>query len=1387
MRVFALNRIGSLSVACRSIAVAFALFVLSAASASAAITVNPATLAAGTLGQVYDNTLTASGGSGPYTFAVTTGALPPGLTLTGASGQLSGTPSAQGVYNFTITATDSLAASGSRAYTMSVGTFSLAVQPNTLPNSTLGAAYNQTLTAVGGNPPYTFAVSSGALPTGVSLATDGTISGATTAGGSFTFIIQADDAMGNTGYRTYTVNVGTNSLIIAPPTLPNGTQGTAYNQSVTASGGTGTPYTYSVSSGALPSGLSLNTSTGQISGTPSAGGSFSFTIRAVDSGNNFGTQSYTINIGGNSLILNPTTLPNGVLASAYSQTVTATGGTGGPYTYSVSIGSLPSGLSLNGSTGAITGTPNTAGSFGFTIHAVDVSNNFGDRNYTISIGTNSLTVNPATISDGAVGVAYSQTVNANGGTAPYTFAISSGALPTGLSLDANSGAITGTPSIAGAFTFTIQATDANSNTGSRSYTVSVDPAPLTVNPSSLPNGSQGVAYSQTVTASGGTAPYTYAVLSGALPTGLSLNTSNGAITGTPTVAGAFNFTISATDANSITGSQAYTVNIAAASLTVNPSTLPNGMQSVAYNQTVTASGGTAPYTYAVLSGTLPTGLSLNAATGAITGTPSAGGNYSFTIQATDANSNVGSNAYTVTIGTTTLTVNPSSLPNGTQGTAYNQSVTASGGAAPYVYALLSGALPTGLSLDTATGAITGTPSAGGSYSFSIQATDASSNTGSSAYTVSIGTSTLSLNPANLPNGTQGAAYSQTITASGGTAPYTYAILSGTLPIGLSLNAATGAITGTPSTSASYSFTIQATDTNGNIGNGAYTVFIGTTALTLNPSSLPNATQGVVYSQTVSASGGTAPYTYTIFSGALPAGLSLDGATGAITGTATGSGISNFTIQVTDANGNVGSNSYTVSTNTNSLSVNPATLPNPSQGMAYSQVVTASGGTAPYTFTLSSGTLPAGLVLNASTGAITGTPTGSGSATFTITATDANGDFGSQSYTFSTAHADPTTDTELRGLIDAQTATVHRFNDAQNTNVQRRIEALHENFKPCGLRLGINASNYSVQTTYPIDPRTGAAFPPEYGDPNVSSAAPVPVAAPPSDDCSLFSGPPVAVWASGAIEFGRQSSGGIDSSKFTTSGLTAGIDAQINSKLIVGAALGYGLDHTDSGLNGTKIEADNFSGMLYASFQPLQSLFIDAVIGHGVFGFDNTRWVDLDSTTVSGERKGSSTFGSTTVSTDLYRGDYKFSPYLQFDAMTATLNAYNETGASDQALTYNAANLSSTAGAIGLRGSVNVQDGDITYTPHMRVEYKRAFDDNFSQSLFYSDTGAGTLYSITQPDTTRDIFSGVVGVRALMGTAASVDVEYGASGDPSSDTSSITQTVRTKVHLNFDGN
>jgi len=189
-----------------------------------------------------------------------------------------------------------------------------------------------------------------------------------------------------------------------------------------------------------------------------------------------------------------------------------------------------------------------------------------------------------------------------------------------------------------------------------SSTVSACPpliaCPIITLDDTLPDGVVGGVYTAIVVASGGTGPYTYALTSGSLPTGLGIDAA-GNITGTPTGFGIFNFSITATDSNGCFGTRAYDIVIASAgcsAILVAPTTLPPPIAGRPYSATFTASGGTGPYTFSVIAGSLPPGLSLNGATGALTGTPSTSGLYSFTIQAADSLNCLGSRAYTTLVG-----------------------------------------------------------------------------------------------------------------------------------------------------------------------------------------------------------------------------------------------------------------------------------------------------------------------------------------------------------------------------------------------------------------------------------------------------------------------------------------------------------------------------------------------------------------------------------------------------------------------------------------------------------------------------------------------------------------------------------------------------------------
>src|SRR5664280_1225377 len=201
--------------------------------------------------------------------------------------------------------------------------------------------------------------------------------------------------------------------------------GVAYNSSLAATGGAG-GYVFTIASGALPAGLTLRTSTGAITGTPTAYGTSSFTARVVDStGTTGGTTSSSCSI----VIAPPIALTcaaaTGQMGVAYNSSLAATGGTGG-YVFTIASGSLPAGLTLNASTGAITGTPTAYGTFTFTAKVVDSTGTTAGTttsSCTMVIAPPPITLACAAATTGQMGVAYNSSLVATGGTGGYVFTI----------------------------------------------------------------------------------------------------------------------------------------------------------------------------------------------------------------------------------------------------------------------------------------------------------------------------------------------------------------------------------------------------------------------------------------------------------------------------------------------------------------------------------------------------------------------------------------------------------------------------------------------------------------------------------------------------------------------------------------------------------------------------------------------------------------------------------------------------------------------------------------------------------------------------------------------------------------------------------------------------
>lgn len=492
-------------------------------------------------------------------------------------------------------------------------------------------------------------------------------------------------------------------------------------------------------------------------------------------------------------------------------------------------------------------------------------------------------------------------------------------------------------------------------------------------------GTVGAPFTFNITATG--SPTSYAA--SPLPAGLALDAATGAIMGTPVAVGVTVVSVTATNATGTSNAATLTLTVSAAGtapVITSPIAEPGTVGTVFATYAITATG--SPTSYAATG--LPPGLSLNAATGAISGTPTAAGVSVVTLGATNG-TGTGTATLTLTIAAAgvvpVITSTTSGYYPGTVGSVFATYTIAATGS-PTSFSAVG--LPPGLTLNAATGAINGTPTAAGTYTVTAKATN-SSGTGTSVFAIAIAppaavpviTSTASgNNPANV--GTEFPTY--TVGATGSPTSYTAT----GLPPGLTLNALTGAINGTPTTAGTYVVALSATNSAGT-GTSSLTITVAAAnALPVftNPATAPG-TVGTAINYTLGATGLPTSYTAT----GLPPGLTLNTLTGGITGTPTTAGTYVVTVTATNSTGtSTTSITFTVAgAGTAPVITGPATAPG-GVGTAVYYTIGATGSPTSYTAT----GLPPGLTLNTLTGTITGTPTTAGTYVATVNATNSTG-------------------------------------------------------------------------------------------------------------------------------------------------------------------------------------------------------------------------------------------------------------------------------------------------------------------------------------------------------------------------------------------------------------
>lgn len=806
-------------------------------------------------------------------------------------------------------------------------------EPSTLPAGTKGVAYSQTISLY--NEYNTFSgiknekkqvhkwEASGTLPKGMTFS-GGVFSGTPTQAGEFTYTVTATYVnvafpFTHTATQVYTIIINEGPTITTT-TLANGIKGVAYTGATLAATGTAS-ITWSATG--LPAGLTLSAA-GVLSGTPTVSGTFTVAVAATNAAGT-AKKNLTLTIYEKPAITTASLL-NGSRGARYSQTLKASGTT--PITWRVANGSLPAGLTLS-TVGAITGTPTTAGKFTFTVEAENTLLNYkyiDTKEYTIEIWqAPSITTKSPPF--GVVGKEYNYQLAATGYPQNFKWELTmKSSLPKGLTLNKDTGLISGTPTEIGTTQFGIKVTNSKGTDSYILYSITVYPMPK-IKTGSLSNSAVGTLYSDAVQVEPASvlagAPIWSLAESSALPAGLSLNKNTGIIYGRPAEGTAGEYTVTVVVTNKAgSDSKTYTFSVyegpAITTQTIEPCVI-----GTAYSQTLQATGHPAAV-WSVVGGVLPDGLTLNA-DGTITGTPAEGaeGEYNITVKAEstynytyiiDLNSKIFHKAATESDTKTyslsvylTPSIVESDLDDAILGEEYNATLETSAypEATWSLYEMQSRrlttsftGLPAGLTLNT-DGTITGVAEGpAGTYNFSVVANNAGGTSQPVAFSITVNDKPVITTMA-LANGLVGSEYGALVLEGTSSTPITWSI-EGELPAGISLT--DGTFGGTPTKGGTYQFTVVAT----NITGSNYSAKIPFTMVvnekpTIITEFMYNELVGLAYNFTLEATG-DADITWALADGSkLPAGLTLS-SDGKVTGKLTTVGDYTFSIVATNAFG-----------------------------------------------------------------------------------------------------------------------------------------------------------------------------------------------------------------------------------------------------------------------------------------------------------------------------------------------------------------------------------------------------------------------------------------------------------------------------------------------------
>ncbi|MCX6951195.1 MAG: putative Ig domain-containing protein [Verrucomicrobia bacterium] len=949
----------------------------SVVSNAATLTVNPVApvitsplTASAVTGRAFLYQITASSSSVTYAAA----GLPPGLTLNTSTGVISGSPVAAGTANIALTASN-VSGADTRTLVLTVQPPPPVITSPATASGRVGAALSFAVTAT--NSPASFDAT--ALPPGLTInPATGLIGGTPTTAGTFTAVVGATNGGGSASSPlVITIGARIGAPVFTGSPQISGVKGSPLNFSPSFSNA---PTAFSLVSGALPTGISLNSTTGALSGTPTQSGAFNVTLNAANA-----VGSVTIDLA---LIVNPapgtpvitsSSLANATVGTAFGFTLTATGT---PTSFSAP---LPlNGLSLNPATGVISGTPTSPATLRLPVSATNSAGTGASVVLVITVrpsaGAPVLTSAPLVV--GRVGDPLTYRLTGTNITGATSFAVSSGTLPPAVTLDAATGIVSGTPTQSGRTEVWFVA--ANAGSPGLALGVVFDIASAASTPVITSNGTAtlqvGRPFSYAITATG--SPTSFAV--GALPTGLSLASATGIISGFPaeSTGASFSTSVTATNAAGTSSPKPLEFSFVPASGTplITSALTASGLVGGAFSYQVTASD--SPTSFAALN--LPAGLALNTASGLLSGTPVQAGSFNVTLRATNT-SGLGLPAVlALTIGAAPSAPSITSAASavGKVDTDFLYTIVTNGTATDFG---VTPALPLGLALNTSTGVISGRPVEVGTYTVQLVA----SFNGASGFpqplviVIAAADAAPVITSSLSAQAVAGTVFSYQITASN---PPLLLLDAVNLPPGLAVNPSTGVIQGTPTTPGTFVATLVGTNAAGTGPQRDLTIVVrpASAAPVITSGSTAAGGVGLAFSYQIAAT--NSPTSYEVLGA--PTWMTTNNLTGALAGTPSAPG--GFVVQLLARNAAGASDPFTLTGGIAPAAGTPVVTSVHSAtgtvGTAFSYQIGATN--SPTSYAVSG--LPSGLTLNSATGAITGTPSASGTFPVTLSATNANG-------------------------------------------------------------------------------------------------------------------------------------------------------------------------------------------------------------------------------------------------------------------------------------------------------------------------------------------------------------------------------------------------------------